>query len=78
MQISDLPQEIQALVFKKQQQQGNEPDNTLDLIESVYNGNFEWNKTEEGDDFWGNIHDGYYDCFYEQYSPNSDPNYSIF
>lgn len=67
MQISQLEPEIQELVFKRQQEQNNTPNATLDVHDCKDEGNFDWHSTPEGNDFWINISNGNTDVFYETY-----------
>jgi len=38
---------------------------------------FDWMRTEEGSDFWGQINDGNYDIFYIRYPHKTIDDYSI-
>ena len=67
MLIKDLPKEIQEVVFKRQEEQGNPKHDKLNLNFCKDEGNFDWNITKEGDDFWEEINDGNFDVFYEKY-----------
>ena len=67
MLIKDLPIEIQEIVFKRQIEQGNPRNDELDLGNGRSNGNFNWDDTIEGDEFWENIYDGDFSEFYEKY-----------
>lgn len=73
MQIKKLPKQIQKKVFEKQIEQGNLPDKELRVSEGRYFGNFHWAETEEGEDFWKKVSDGYYYDFYEKYPKDKTP-----
>lgn len=70
MKIKDLPQEIKELALKRQVEQGNKPNEELDLIENKGNGNFMWDKTPERDLFWCKINLGNFKPFYDLYPQN--------
>ena len=67
MLIKNLPREIQCLVFKRQCQQNNDPDDKLDLDTGQSGGNFDWDATPEGSEYWQNINCVDYSEFYEKY-----------
>ena len=72
MLIKDLPIEIQEIVFERQKEQGNKPNNELKLTNGKNLGNFDWNETIEGGDFWSGIENEYYLEFYEKYPKKED------
>ena len=65
--ISELPQEIQDLVFERQQEQCNISDPNMRLDNCYSDGNFNWDDAPEGMDFWESIDDGNYKPFYDLY-----------
>lgn len=65
MKLKDLPQPIRELAEKRIREQGNEPNEEIALDDFKSDGNFNWNETEEGDDFWNAIDHGYFDVFYK-------------
>lgn len=65
MKIKDLPYRIKLLVFEKQKEQGNIPNENIGLSE--FNNNFEWKLTKEKTEFWSEIDDGNYEPFKEKY-----------
>lgn len=65
MLIKDLPIEIQRLVWIRQIEANNKPttnDGIYDDCDTFY-----WDDTDEGYEFWDNIDDGDFDCFYNKY-----------
>lgn len=72
MKIKDLPRQIKELALKRQVEQGNEPNEELDLIENKGNGNFMWDKTPERDLFWCKINLGNFKPFYDIYPQDVD------
>jgi hypothetical protein len=73
MLIKDLPKEIQEVVFKRQEEQGNPRNDSLQLSSNKNNGNFDWNITKENNDFWYEIMEGNFHVFYEKY-PKKEAN----
>lgn len=70
MLIEDLPIEIQKVVFKRQKEQGNTKNKNVLLDDDKSQGNFTWDKSIEGFDFWKDINYGDFTEFYKKY-----PNY---
>jgi hypothetical protein len=52
MKIKDLPQPYRELALIEQESQGNERNENLKLIADVEDGNFCWDNSFCGDDFW--------------------------
>lgn len=73
MLIKDLPIEIQELVFKRQEEQGNPEKFNGNLSLGKGSGNFKWEETEEGMYFWSSINNGDFTKFYEKY-PKKEAN----
>ena len=67
MIISDLPVEIQEVVFLRQEEQGNNKDKNISLDNDRTQGNFNWDESTEGYDFWANINCKDYLEFYKKY-----------
>jgi hypothetical protein len=67
MLIKDLPKEIQEVVFKRQEEQGNLKNDNIDLEESKEKNNFSWERTKEGYNFWREIYKGNFNVFYQKY-----------
>lgn len=67
MIISDLPIEIQEVVFLRQEEQGNDKDKNISLDNDRNQGNFNWDESTEGYDFWADINCQNYLEFYEKY-----------
>jgi len=78
MLISELPIEIQEVIFQRQTEQGNKPNNQLMLGDDKNQGNFTWNETKEGYDFWSIIYRDNIEYFYTLYPKSSEPNYEIY
>lgn len=72
MEIKNLPIEIQEIVFQKQKEQNNTPNNELNLSCDKSQGNFNWDETIEGYDFWSDIYNGYFNNFYKEYPKDAD------
>jgi hypothetical protein len=68
MLIKDLPKEIQEVVFKRQEEQGNPKNDKLTLYFCKEEGNFNWYETKEGNDFWEEIRKGNFNVFYQKYA----------
>lgn len=70
MRIKDLKEQHPA-IYKRalecQVEQGNKPNDLLSLVNGVVSGNFEWEKTIEGFDFWKDIDRGNFQVFYDRY-----------
>jgi|SRR5690554_6120698 len=66
-----LPVEIQERMLLEQEKQGNK--RNPDIFRKRFHAaaeheGFDWNKTEDGSDFWLDIlTEGYFDCFFERY-----------
>ena len=58
MKLKDLPQPIRELAEKRIREQGNEPNEELNIISEKIHGGFNWDETEEGYVFWGAIKNG--------------------
>ena len=67
MLIKNLPKPIKELVFKRQIEQGNEPNEELYLSVTKSRGNFGWRGTVEDYDFWDKINEANYKPFFEKY-----------
>lgn len=67
MLIKNLPKPIKELVFKRQIEQGNEPNEELELTHVKSLKNFEFSETTEGGQFWRQINKGDYKPFFEKY-----------
>lgn len=65
MKLKELPQPIRELAEKRIREQGNEPNEELELVYEKTRGGFNWDETEEGIAFWNEIDNGYYDVFYQ-------------
>jgi hypothetical protein len=65
MKLKDLPQPIRELAEKRIREQGNEPNEEIALDDFKSDGNFNWDETEECDDFWNEINNGNFDVFYK-------------
>lgn len=72
MKIKDLPQPIKELALKRQVEQGNEPNENIDLNQWKNQGNFSWDKTEEGWEFWNDIYMCNFKPFYDLYPQDVD------
>lgn len=64
MKIKDLPKDIKRLAIANQIAQGNEKNIDLEVSDGIKEGNFNWDDTREGYDFWelvcvGSIEDAY-------------------
>lgn len=55
--LKDHP-EILNLVYKNQMLQGNKPNPELALSDPASKGNFDWEETEQGGEFWGSVDKG--------------------
>ena len=80
VKIRDLSPELQELCHKRQIEQGN--DGTFkDILDTdIESGNFMWEITPEGYNFWEDLNDGY-DMTDSPFYPKSNQvinNYSIF
>ena len=75
MQIKELPKQIQKKVFEKQIEQGNIPNEEVNISESKGDGNFDWDETDEGYSFWFEVFQGRYYEFYEKYPKDKTPNW---
>lgn len=71
MKITDLPIEIQKVVFERQEEQGNAGKFKENLSAGKIVGNFNWIETPEGHSFWNKIDGGNFDDFYKKY-PKKD------
>jgi hypothetical protein len=75
--FKDLPIEIQNKMLDRQEEQGNKRDESvfIECIDSVsYIGGFDWHKTIEGSDFWGEvIMKGNHELFFEKYARQNIP-----
>lgn len=67
MRIDKLPLEIQDIVLGEQRKAGNDLNSTLGLDINTQNGNFDWESSEQGFDFWDVIDVGDYSDFYKKY-----------
>jgi hypothetical protein len=56
--IKDLPEKIKQLALQMQVDAGNTPNEDLKVKDSPFFGNFSWEKTGEGNDFWDSINVG--------------------
>lgn len=72
MKIKDLPQPIKELALKRQVEQGNEPNEELNLSDLKYKGNFDWDETHEGFNFWAKIDNENFKPFYDLYQQDVD------
>ena len=54
--IKDLPEKIKLLALQRQKDAGNIPNENLYVDAFKVNGNFDWNETPEGNEFWEIIH----------------------
>lgn len=70
MDIKDLKQDhprIYARALECQVEQGNEPNEKLELGYDCRQGNFEWSVTTEGAVFWNEIYKDNFQVFYDKY-----------
>lgn len=68
MKIKELPEEIQAIVFLRQAEQGNPRNAEIDLNKGQSEKGFTWSKTPEGYSFWEKIYNySDYTEFYKKY-----------
>ena len=67
MLIKNLPKPIKELVFKRQIEQGNEPNEELTVGDEKSKGNFNFCETPECGEFWREINEGNYKPFFEKY-----------
>lgn len=68
MKIKELPEEIQAIVFLRQAEQGNPRNAEIDLNKGQSEKGFTWWKTPEGYSFWEKIYNySDYTEFYKKY-----------
>lgn len=58
--IKDLPKQYKELALKNQELQGNKRNPNMDLSTNMLTGNFKWENTPEGWDFWAKINRGEY------------------
>jgi hypothetical protein len=52
MKIKDLPQPYKEMALIEQEEQGNKRDENLELVDDTEDGNFCWEDSLCGDDFW--------------------------
>lgn len=71
MKITNLPIEIQKVVFERQEEQGNAGKFKENLSAGKIVGNFNWIETPERHSFWNKIDGGNFDDFYKKY-PKKD------
>ena len=64
MIISDLPVEIQDLVFTEQLAVNNPINSNLELDFNTEDGNFNWHTSVDGEYFWSEINSHNYEPFY--------------
>lgn len=67
MLIKNLPKPIKGLVFKRQIEQGNEPNEEMMLSNVQSQGNFNFAETPECGEFWREINKSNYKPFFEKY-----------
>lgn len=67
MLIKNLPQPIKELVFKRQIEQGNQPNEEINLFLGKMSGNFNFAETHECVAFWREISKQNYKPFFEKY-----------
>lgn len=59
MKIKNLKEPYKEMALKNQELQGNPRNEELDLDEDADHGNFLWDTSLEGYDFWGLVEDGF-------------------
>ena len=70
MTIKDLPEDIKLIALQRQQEQGNKPNENIDLNYGKSQGNFTWSKTPEGQNIWSRVNNlNNFDSFYEFHKP---------
>jgi hypothetical protein len=57
MKIKDLPQPYREMALIEQEEQGNKRDENLELVDDTEDGNFCWEDSLCGDDFWIDVDD---------------------
>jgi len=79
MKIKDLKTNhpiIYARALECQKEQGNEPNDEVDLFSDAKRGGFIWCLTKEGSAAWGDIEEfGYYGTFYKTIPKENRPEY---
>lgn len=76
MLIKELPPDIQRRALLRQQEQGNPPNLEINLGNGRTCGNFDWDKTPEGDDYWWAVEE---EGDYFQYNiPPLEEEYTIY
>lgn len=78
MLIKELPLEVQAIVLQRQAEYGCTPSLKVSLSTKI--GNFDWEKSIEGQSFWDGVNRGHFTEFYKRYpkEPASINEYPIY
>lgn len=66
--LKDTHPTIYTRILHCQAIQGNKPDDTLDLRDTGWDGNFNWHLTEEGVDVWEKVVEGDFDAYYSHHN----------
>lgn len=74
MTINELPSNIRVLALLRQAEAGNEEDSDINLYRGADQGNFDFDKTPEGDVFWSAIADQNYQVFRNWYGSENAGN----
>jgi hypothetical protein len=70
MKIKYLPEPIKKRALECQKEQGNEPNEELELDADGDGGGFYWIDTKERKQIWNGVNQGYYEAFYSFHGPN--------